>query len=86
MPLNPSVSSLKYDSFQFYIFGLSFRRAIQFIPYLLIILLAFFLILFPFMPHLDHLAMKSQCTNQPLSDEISMDGANSHEEPSSNQQ
>ena len=33
-------------------------RAIQFIPYLLIILLlAFFLISFPFMPHLDHLAM-----------------------------
>ena len=41
----------EYDSFHFYIFGLSFMRAIQFIPYLLIILLAFFLISFPFMPH-----------------------------------
>ena len=63
-------------------------RAIQYIPYLLIILLAFFLISFPFMPYLDHLAMKSQCTNQihkPLSNEISMDGADSHEEPPSNQ-
>ena len=39
-------------------------RAIQFIPYLPIILLAFFLISFPFMPHLDHLVMRSQWTEQ----------------------
>ena len=64
-------------------------RAVQFIPYLLIILLAFFLISFPFMPHLDHLAiMRSQWTDQihtkshlAISNEISysMYGADLHD-------
>ena len=63
-------------------------RAIQFIPYLLIILLAFFLISFPFMPHLDHLVMRSQWTEQihtkshlAISNEISysMYGADLHD-------
>ena len=58
-------------------------RAIQFIPYLLIILLAFFLISFPFMPHLDHLAMNQIHTKSYLtiSNEISysMYGADLHD-------
>ena len=58
-------------------------RAIQFIPYLLIILLAFFLISFPFMPHLDHLAMNQIHTKSHLtiSNEISysMYGADLHD-------
>ena len=63
-------------------------RAIQFIPYLLIILLAFFLISSPFMPHLDHLAMSSEWTEQihtkshlAISNEISysMYGADLHD-------
>ena len=63
-------------------------RAIQFIPYLLIILLAFFLISFPFMTHLDYLAIGSEWTEQihtkshlAISNEISysMYGADLHD-------
>ena len=63
-------------------------RAIQFIPYLLIILLAFFLISFPFMPHLDDLAIGTEWTEQihtkshlAISNEISysMYGADLHD-------